>query len=254
MRRGARGRARCASSADPRACRATPSAAPPPPRRGPRTPRSAANSVRPIEPSGTSPSSMTPPDRRSQSDAAEADAEREDGQQQRHHLLVAAQDLVPEPRNCARASAPKNQNHEMPRIERNTECDLARDADHPPGLADRVPADAQLGSSAGAGGIAARRRASPRPRSRSPPPTTTAGPVPGTATRTPPRMVPTRIARNVPSSTRALPRHQLGLGEVLRQDAVLDRAEERRVHAHHEERARAGSSRCAGGSRPRRRT
>ena len=47
----------------------------------------------------------------------------------------------PSPGNCARTIAPKNQNHEMPRIERKTGAVLAREADRAPGLGERVPAD-----------------------------------------------------------------------------------------------------------------
>src|SRR5262245_49201168 len=182
----------------------TPIAAPRPAAACVASARSAANSVRPMDPSGTSPSSMTPPDSRSQTMHPRPTPSEKTVSSSVTTCSSPPRTSCPSPGNCASATAPKNQNHEMPRIDRNTEC-----------VSRATPIIRQVsrigfqrmrmvGSSAGASGIA---RATVQPASAIPitAAETTVGPVPGIATSTPPRMVPSRIARNVPSSTRALP-------------------------------------------------
>src|SRR5262245_46959938 len=182
----------------------TPIAAPRPAAACVASARSAANSVRPMDPSGTSPSSMTPPDSRSQTMHPRPTPSEKTVSSSVTTCSSPPRTSCPSPGNCASATAPKNQNHEMPRIDRNTEC-VSR-ATPIIGQVSRIGFQRMrmVGSSAGASGIEC---ATIQPASAIPITVaeTTAGPLPGIAKSTPPRMVPSRIARNVPSSTRALP-------------------------------------------------
>ena len=114
---------------------------------------------------------------------------------------------------------------------------LAREADEPPRLGERVPANPQrrrLGAAR-----SGRDRLASQPATATPMivTDTTVGPQRGTATSTPPRIVPTRMATNVNPLDQRVAADQLVLAQELRQDAVLHRPEERRVHAHQEQRA-----------------
>ncbi len=75
------------------------------------------------------------------------------------------------------------------------------------------------------------------------------GPFGSTATSRPPAIVPSRIATNVPISTRPLPPTSSSVLQRLRQDRVLDRAEQRRVHAHQRQRGEQQRAGCAARSR-----
>ena len=65
---------------------------------------------------------------------------------------------------------------------------------------------------------------------------TTSSALLASATAMPPAMVPIRMARNVAPSTSALPAGSSAVCELLGQDAVFHRAEQRRDHAEQAER------------------
>ena len=74
----------------------------------------------------------------------------------------------------------------------------------------------------------------------------------GSRRASPPAIVPSRIATNVPISTSPLPPTSSSALQVLRQDRVLDRPEQRRVHAHQRERDEQQRRGC-GSQKPTRR-
>ena len=92
-----------------------------PPRGAPARKRSKAKTLMPIEPSGTSPSSSLRPEKRSQSSEPTPMPTQNSARNKRDHVLVGVQHAS----SCRSAAAtstaaPKNQNHDTPRTERNT--------------------------------------------------------------------------------------------------------------------------------------
>ena len=189
----------------------------------------------PIEPKGTRPISTLRPGEPLAGERAHADADREHREQQRHHVLVAAQHVARERRERReedRAEEPQPRDAEE-RVEHRAVA--RRDAS---GCATSPMNGFQLiasaGSGAGEAGMNCARDAPDDARARgSRTATSRRRPAP-VFTRIPPAIVPSRIATNVPISTRPLPPVSSVSFEVLRQVGVLHRAEERRVQAHEE--------------------
>ena len=137
--------------------------------------------------------------------------------------------------NCVRNTAPKNHSHEMPISDRNTArlrratCDRASSVTRT-GF-QSIESVGSAGRPPGSPGSPPRRPAPARRRRRR----RTGGRAVPLSISTPAATVPSRIATNVPISTRPLPPTSSSGPQALGQVGVLHRTEQRRVQPHQED-------------------
>ena len=184
-------------------------------------------------------------------DRAGAHADREYRQQQRDHAGVAAEHVLRRHRQFRqhqRADRPEPRNAEGGQPDSRL---ARRRGSAPPVPRTMFQSMGRPGPAAGAAGCARRRpgrRAPPAPESRP----RSRGPC-GARTSALPAMVPARMPMKVPASIRPLPATSSRLGQVVGQDAVFQRAEERRLHAeaeqHRHQQRQAGGEEAVGADR-----
>ena len=205
--------------------------------------RSTANSVRPIEPNGTRPELDLAPRQALAEQRPDADADREDREQQRDDVLVAAQHVLGEVRELreehrAVEPEPRDAEHRQPH-----DAVAAREAEVAPGLGERIPVDREVGRD--------RRRDAECRGSTSQPATATAiaaaaAPAPVRRRHRDQQAAGDRAEQDRDERAhldQAVAADQLLGLQVLRQDRVLHRAEQRRVHAHQRTARRSSSDR-----------
>ena len=173
-----------------------------------------------------------------------ADADREQREQERHDVLVAAQDVLREigelgEERRAVEPEPRDAEHRQP----HDAVAVARSAGSSSVSVNGFQLSRSAGSTAGVMRNARGSTSQPAIATTIASAPASTGPTPGIATSSPPAMVPSRIATNVPISTRPLPPTSSSGLQVLRQDRVLDRPEQRRVHAHQRTARRTAATR-----------